>query len=95
MIFSGAVDERVNFVWGKKMASGMPGSPAGSQVENLSAGSEVDQPGDAQAMQNMVSVQVVDILSGDHIDLLVPVFVKGAQLNQLLLLPLCELGEIL
>lgn len=46
-------------------------------------------------MENVVGVQVVNVLTGNHIDLFIPRFVEWPQLSKLLLLPFRQVGKIL
>lgn len=42
----------------------------------------------------MVEVETVDVLTGDHIDLRVPVTIEFVELIDLLLLRICQLGKV-
>ena len=45
-------------------------------------------------MQNVICVEVVNILPGDYIDLLVPLFIQIVQRIKLTLLFCCKMREI-
>ena len=53
---------------------------AGAQVEDLRPWAELNQPGDAHRMQNMVLIKKGNVLSGDEVDLVVPIEVLDTKL---------------
>ena len=45
-------------------------------------------------MKHMVDIQVIDVLAGDHVDLLIPVPVKRTEVGKLLMLFISKVWEI-
>ena len=73
--FAYAVDEaEVGF--GEEDGEGDAGETAArAEVEDARAGAEADEFGNAEGVEDVVLVEVVDVLAGDDVDFGVPVLV--------------------
>ena len=67
---------------------------AGADVHHVSAGTEADDFGNAQGVEHVMRVEIVDVLAGDDVDLRIPVTVEGVELGEVLDLLGGELGEV-
>ena len=67
---------------------------AGAEIENLGAGTETDDLGNRHRVKHMVFVEVVDVLTGDDVDLLVPIAIKGVKGLYLLTLLRRQVGKV-
>ena len=65
-----------------------------TKVENLRTRTEVNHLGNSQRVKHVVLVEVVDILARNHVDLRVPVTIKGVEGVKLSLLLLAQLWKI-
>ena len=70
-------------------------SATGSQVQDFGARPELHYLRYRQRVQDMVWVQLVDVLTGNDVDLIVPLPVQGAELFKLSDLLLRQLGKVL
>ena len=68
---------------------------AGAEVHDAGAGAEMDNLGDAQRVEDMVLIEVVDVLARDDIDLGIPVVVEGVEGCKALALLGGEGGEVM
>lgn len=67
---------------------------AGAEIENLGAGTETDDLGNRHRVEHMVFIEVIDVLTGDDVDLLVPVAIEGIEGLYLLTLLRRQVGEV-
>ena len=65
-----------------------------AEVENLCARAETEYLGYCHRVKHMVFVEVVDVLTGDDVDLLVPVAIEGIEGLNLLTLLRRQVGEV-
>jgi len=68
---------------------------ARAEVKDAGAGAEVHHAGNGQRVKDVMEVEIVDILTRDNINLLVPFVIEGIEGTELLSLNLRQLGEIL
>jgi hypothetical protein len=93
-LLAGAVDEAERAL-GKEDGKGDAGeAAAGAEIEETGAGTEGGHTGDGEGMEDMVEIEVVDVLTGDDVDLLVPLAVECVEGSELGLLLGGEMGEV-
>jgi len=82
--------------FGKHDGQGNAGeTTACAEVKHMGLGPELDEAGNAQRVEYMVLIQVVNILAGDDIDFLVPFMIQRIKGSKLLVLFVGKCGEIL
>ena len=69
-------------------------SAACAYVHDGGAGAETNHLGDAQTVQHVVGVEIVDVLAGDDVDLGIPFSIERIEGFELLFLRLGEFGEV-
>ncbi len=84
-IFLAMESTRINWDSGKRMARGIPGKPPPVPASIIRVpGLKLSNLCNGQGMKNMMFIQVIDVLSGNYIDPLVPQFIQGTKLRKLL-----------
>lgn len=66
----------------------------GAEIKHLCAGTESDDAGNAEAVEHVVGIEIVDVLAAYHIDLGIPFAVKCIEGVKLALLFVSELWKV-
>ena len=93
--FSDGINQVELGLWKQDGKGNTRKSPSGTYIKDFTFRQKTAHLGDAKRVQDVIRVQVIHILSGNHVDSFVPLLVKRPKLREQCALHLGEIQEIL